>query len=922
MVSLIARRRSERSSFERVWLGRLIILGCAMSSMPLHGAQTYYVDALLGHDSNGDGSSSKPFATIQKAVDQLDEAGDHVKVIGGRHRDPASGQWTERVYRESVRIRDLTGRADRPIIIEGEFGGNFDNDSFDGTYTNYESRRNDRSNWGTIVDPGIPLTGWQRAPGNLGQAGVYQIAGFSHCHKSLSLSVNDFALTRLMPSQIDRGPGKTLLMTAADHEITLYDWADERVLFWDGIEALYGCSDTSNVLYLRFRDGRDPDSEDVTIDWRGGIKIENCRHVIVRGFLVRGAYSGIWLYHDSDDNVVERNFITGSSHGIMLQGEAADPPITPDRNRIRDNEITLEYYGVQGNDFDTGAWSGSMHHLRPGGLFYRYAVRHNIWYNGGGKNRVAYQWLWSINAINEGERNEYSGNHLFNTIRGIISNSGGSKSTTAGRANYSRFGHHRKIYNNTIHNMSGIGIQISDSGFNNEIYDNLLYDCNLSFRIHDPTVGPLFVYRNRSVSFVDGAEHVYLWYASNYSGLSSFIYPRMYFYHNSFSGGKYAFSTSQPPDERLNNLYVVNNILGSLHPLNAPAGTDLGDCRFEHNLMREELRDGLASAGRGNLVSRLVWPTYADELPVSRSELPNLDVVDARVTDGQTIPALDLSSAYRGFRLPWSGYASYQASKGVGAHPESGYTTASKPVQTADADGLLLHWTLQRDGGSQAGDRIVREQRQGHYHGELINGAEWTSGPIQFLRFRQNNDNAQVKIDAEPLTSLSSEATFVFRTHAGTERPSIEHPVVTALSVTSQDQKGYPEAPRSAVRISFELVPRDRIMLVALVGNCAGRGSDRITYTFHQADYVNRWNYWAITKDRLGLQIYRNGVLVANAAGENDCPINSEDLVGMAIGNIHGWHQNQFDGVINDLRIYNKALSSTEIRRLTLGLAR
>jgi len=84
------------------------------------------------------------------------------------------------------------------------------------------------------------------------------------------------------------------------------------------------------------------------------------------------------------------------------------------------------------------------------------------------------------------------------------------------------------------------------------------------------------------------------------------------------------------------------------------------------------------------------------------------------------------------------------------------------------------------------------------------------------------------------------------------------------------------------------------------------------------SEWMGAWNHWAFTKDiRVGagdrkgeMRIYRNGVLYDSQSG-TDTPI--EDITSFTIGS--GWY-GHYDGLVDDFRIYDYALSEAEVAHL------
>src|SRR5207248_4732292 len=76
---------------------------------------------------------------------------------------------------------------------------------------------------------------------------------------------------------------------------------------------------------------------------------------------------------------------------------------------------------------------------------------------------------------------------------------------------------------------------------------------------------------------------------------------------------------------------------------------------------------------------------------------------------------------------------------------------------------------------------------------------------------------------------------------------------------------------------------------------------------------LNQWSHLACTYDRQSVRLYVNGVQVASAAGTQAIPTASTNLV---IGNEDGFTDRNFDGLIDEVEIFNPALSDSEIQAI------
>jgi hypothetical protein len=89
--------------------------------------------------------------------------------------------------------------------------------------------------------------------------------------------------------------------------------------------------------------------------------------------------------------------------------------------------------------------------------------------------------------------------------------------------------------------------------------------------------------------------------------------------------------------------------------------------------------------------------------------------------------------------------------------------------------------------------------------------------------------------------------------------------------------------------------------------NCGG--TDPFFYSAGQVP-LNQWLYVVWTWDGTLNKIYQNGVLVASASNLNNVPYTHAAL---SIGSYHQTGAEFFNGLIDEVRIYNRALSAAEI---------
>ena len=460
-----------------------------------------------GDDANSGASRATAWKTIQKAADTM-TAGESVLVAAG-------------MYNEFVSAAN-SGTPGDPITFQGDQSATGANP--------------------TIINPSTAITsGWVAATNDgLSGTGTYRQA---FGYEPFEVTVDGKHIPRITTARMTSGAGFTYLAKAAD---AVYDLtgrlAGAIIGWWDGLECMFGYKD--GYTYIRFRNGNNPNSETIRIAENDGVEISPKKpaflidgedYITFKKFKCQGAYWGIGISNGSN-NIIEDNYVLDGIVGIGI--EATDSA----SNTIRNNTVTLNYYGYS----DPGGWE---HGTDPTGV---HGIRCSIY----ARHKDLFRDLpYRIKLGSTGDYNKVYGNTVHHGIVGIIIYGG-----VGNPAQYT------EIYDNHIYNMSSIGVGVSDGHTQTEIYDNLIEDCDLSFRwLHFHASGEtdrtVFIYRNKLWQEEGVGKHVHVHW--NRSSPSSHD-PTIWMYNNSFSGGAYGiYNADWSGGSCLPNVHLINNVVST-----------------------------------------------------------------------------------------------------------------------------------------------------------------------------------------------------------------------------------------------------------------------------------------------------------------------------------------------------------------------
>jgi len=201
---------------------------------------------------------------------------------------------------------------------------------------------------------------------------------------------------------------------------------------------------------------------------------------------------------------------------------------------------------------------------------------------------------------------------------------------------------------------------------------------------------------------------------------------------------------------------------------------------------------------------------------------------------------------------------------------------------------LVSWWKFNETSGQVAYDSA------GSNNGQLVNGPVWSTGHNDgALRFDGYNDYVQVSDNASlDITNAITVSAWIKRDVTG-----IRHDVVSKIT---------PSYPYGTFQLAVGATNKAQFALDidGVWNGCEGGAID-----------AGNWHFLAGTYDGTQIALYIDGKLVDSVVDAGTLGINNKDLyIGRAVPGFEAGYF--FDGNIDDVQIYNRALSGGEIQQL------
>jgi len=204
--------------------------------------------------------------------------------------------------------------------------------------------------------------------------------------------------------------------------------------------------------------------------------------------------------------------------------------------------------------------------------------------------------------------------------------------------------------------------------------------------------------------------------------------------------------------------------------------------------------------------------------------------------------------------------------------------------------GLISRWACDAGSGTTLADSVGTNTG-------TISGATWSTGRVGgALSF--NGTTNQVNV-ANPSLALTNQVSIALWAFGGTSLPK------TTCALYAKDAAGN--------RVLNLHLPWNSGVIYWDAGNGGTASCDRLSKaTTSTSQYKGKWNHWVFTKNATAgtMAIYLNGTLWTSANGKT---LTLSPITSLTLGAGNSYN---YEGRLDDLRIYNKALDAAGVQAL------
>jgi peptidoglycan hydrolase-like protein with peptidoglycan-binding domain len=214
---------------------------------------------------------------------------------------------------------------------------------------------------------------------------------------------------------------------------------------------------------------------------------------------------------------------------------------------------------------------------------------------------------------------------------------------------------------------------------------------------------------------------------------------------------------------------------------------------------------------------------------------------------------------------------------------------------SGSGSGLVAHYTFDEGSGATAGDSA------GSNTGTLVNGPTWVAGRIGGgIQFDGVDDSVTA---GSPVVLSPSTGDFSISMWLKlSELPAFGDTLIDdSQTASSDDFKIY-----TSTSNRFAGQFRDGATTVS-----ANDAVDALVST------VNKWKHYVLLRSGTSVFFYRDGVLINSSSNAGLVDIDTDGSFNFTIGSAVTGGSSSIPGTIDDVRVYNRALSATEITQLS-----